>query len=304
MISAAISAPPTLTPYNADGSYRVLSTAYPFISNVMTNPLNYIEQQTDEVRANRVLANASISYKPTPSITIKFLGGIENADDRTDQYTTKKFINSQGVANVSSLQSTSLLSENTISYNKTFNGRHNLSAVAGFTYQNFVNTTVGAGGTGFISDNTQTYDLAPAATPALPTSSYSKSAILSYLGRINYVLDDKYIATVSFRSDGSSKYSEGNKWGYFPSAALAWRISNENFMKDIDFISDMKLRIGWGLTGSQAINPYATLNQLFANKATFDAALFTSYAPGTVLPGNLKWETTEQKDIGPRHRIS
>ncbi|WP_336515818.1 TonB-dependent receptor [Pollutibacter soli] len=298
MISAAISAPPTLTPYNDDGTYRVLATAYPFISNVMTNPLNFINEQTDEVRANRVLANASLSYRPIPEITIKFLGGIENADDRTDQYTTKKYINSQGVANVSTVRSTSLLSENTISYNKLFGSRHNVSAVAGFTYQNFLNTSLSAGGTGFISDNTQTYDLAPAATPGLPGSSYTKSVIMSWLGRANYILDDKYIATISFRADGSSKYSAGNKWGYFPSGALAWRISNEKFMKNVEVISDMKLRVGWGLTGSEAINPYATLNQLFANKATFDAALFTSYAPGTVLPGNLRWETTEQRDIG------
>jgi TonB-linked SusC/RagA family outer membrane protein len=298
MISAAISAPPTLTPFNTDGSYRVLATAYPFISNVLINPLNFIEQQSDEVKSNRVLANASISYKPISSVTIKILGGIENTDERTDQYTTKKYINSQGVASVNSSQSTSLLSENTVSFNKIFDNRHNISAVAGFTFQSFLNTSVGAGGTGFISDNSQSYDLAPAATPALPASAYTKSTILSYLGRVNYILDDKYIATISFRADGSSKYSEGNKWGYFPSGALAWRLSKEKFMENFDFLSDMKLRVGWGLTGSEAINPYATLNQLLAGKATFDQALYTSYAPGTVLPGNLKWETTEQKDIG------
>jgi TonB-linked SusC/RagA family outer membrane protein len=298
MISAAISAPPTLTPYNADGTYRVLATAYPFISNVMTNPLNHINEQTDEVRANRVLANAALLYKPIPEIVIKISGGIENADDRNDFYTTRNFVNSQGSGSASTTRATSLLSENTISYNKTFSGRHNVSAVAGFTYQDFVNTSLSGSGNGFISDASQTYDLGAAITPGIPGSGYSKSTLLSYLGRVNYTLDDKYLLTVSFRADGSSKYSEGNKWGYFPSGALAWRISNEEFFKGIDFISDMKLRVGWGFTGSQAINAYATLNQLGSSKTVFDDALFTTYSPGTRLPGNLKWETTEQKDIG------
>lgn len=298
MISAAISAPPTLTPYNNDGSYRVLNTAYPFISNVLINPLNFINEQTNQIKANRVLTNAALLYKPIPELTIKVSGGIENADDRTDTYTTLNFINSQGSASVTSTQATSLLSENTIQYNKTFGLEHNVSAVAGFTYQDFNNTSLGGSGVGFISDASQSYNLGSAITPGIPSSSYSKSVLLSYLGRVNYSFANKYLATISFRADGSSKYSEGNKWGYFPSGALAWKVSNEDFFKNITFISDMKLRIGWGLTGSQAIGPYATLNQLGSGKAVFGDALYTTYAPGTILPGNLKWETTEQKDIG------
>src|SRR5690606_13608770 len=98
--------------------------------------------------------------------------------------------------------------------------------------------------------------------------------------------------------DGSSKYSPGNKWGYFPSAAVAWKISNEDFFEQGKVFSDLKLRASWGLTGSQAIGAYATLNQLFSGKTTFDKTSYPTYAPGTRLPGNLKWETTEQKDIG------
>src|SRR6185312_12638637 len=96
----------------------------------------------------------------------------------------------------------------------------------------------------------------------------------------------------------ASVYSPGNKWGYFPSAALAWRVSNENFFKKVDFISDLKIRAGWGNTGSQAIGAYTTLNQLNPGHTVFNDALYVSYSPGTNLPGNLKWETTEQKDLG------
>jgi TonB-linked SusC/RagA family outer membrane protein len=298
LISAAISAPPTLTPYNPDGTYRVLSTAYPFISNAIINPLNYINEQTNQVGINKVLANAAIIYKPIPELAIKFSGGIENSDGRTDAYTTRNFVNSTGSATVNTAQFTSLLSENTISYNKIFNKKNSISAVGGFTYQNFLNTSLQGSGVGFISDVGQTYALGSATLPGIPSTSYSLSTLISYLARVNYTFDNKYLATVSFRSDGSSKYSERDKWGYFPSAALAWRVSNEDFFKDVTFISDLKLRAGWGFTGSQAIGAYTTLNQLTSGKTVFNDALYNTYSPSTRLPGNLKWETTEQKDIG------
>lgn len=298
MISGAISAPPTLTPYNSDGSYRVLPTAYPFIASGIVNPLNYISEQSNQVRENKILTNASVIYKPIAELAIKVSGGIVYSDSRNDAYTSTMFVNSSGTASVSNSQSTSLLSENTISYNKTFNQKHSFSAVAGFTYQDFNNTSLNGSGVGFFSDITQTYSLGSATTPGIPGSGYSASALISYLGRINYSYDNKYLATISYRSDGASVYSKGNKWGYFPSAALAWRVSNENFFKNITFISDLKLRAGWGYTGSQAIGAYTTLNQLSSGHTIFNNTLYVSYAPGTRLPGDLKWETTEQKDIG------
>ncbi|TDB67405.1 SusC/RagA family TonB-linked outer membrane protein [Arundinibacter roseus] len=298
MISAAISSPPTLTPYNEDGSYRVLATAYPFISNVLTNPLNHINEQFDIVDANRVLANAALLYKPFNGLTIKISGGIESNDDRTDNYTKTTFINSQGSANVSATRGTSLLSENTISYVKTLGDKHNISAVAGFTYQDFLNKSLGGSGVGFLSDITETYNLGSAGTPGIPSSGYSFATLLSYLGRVNYSYAGKYLATISFRADGSSRYSEGNKWGYFPSAALAWRISEEEFLRTNTTISDLKVRASWGKTGSQAIGAYATLNNLNAGKTVFGDALYNTFAPGTRLPGNLRWETTEQTDFG------
>ncbi|GAB3918758.1 TonB-dependent receptor [Larkinella terrae] len=298
LIAGAISAPPVLTPYNDDGTYRVFGTTYAFINAALVNPINSLNEQTNLTKGNRVLTNAAFIYNPIPELTLKISGGIENADDRTDSYTTNNYVGSQGSAGVSASQFTSLLNENTISYNKTIRQKHSISAVAGFTYQDFVSTSLYGSGLGFISNASQTYDLAAAGTPGIPTSSYSKSTLASFLGRVNYAFDSKYLATVSYRMDGSSKYSAGNKWGHFPSAAVAWRVSNEDFLKNNAVVSDLKLRASWGLTGSQAIGAYATLNQLVSAKTIFGDALYTAYAPGTNLPGNLKWETTEQKDIG------
>lgn len=298
LIGAAISAAPISSPYNEDGTYTDLANAYPFIAPDIRNPLNFINEQTNEVVANVVLTNAALIFNPIPELTVKIAGGVENRDDRTDFYTTRNFINSNGTASVSTSQFTSLLSENTISYIDTFGEKHEVSAVAGFTYQDFLTKFVSGSGSGFLTDLSETHDLGAAAVAGIPSSGYSKSVLLSGLGRVNYSFDNKYLATVSFRSDGSSRYSEGNKWGYFPSAALAWKVSEEDFFTENDVISGLKIRTSWGLTGSQAISPYSTLNLLNSGNTVFGNTLYPLFGPSTRLPGALKWETTEQIDFG------
>jgi len=297
LISAMLSGYPTIPTYNDDGTYTNLAQAYSWGSNVITNPLNFIEQQSDKIRSNKVLANGAITYKILDGLSFKVSGGIENTDDRNDLYTTKKFVNSTGSATVNTTQSSSVLNENTLSYVKEFNN-HSISAVAGFTYQKYQQTTLNASGSGFVSDIQQSFDIGAAATQGVPSSSFMQWSLLSYLARVNYAFKGKYLATVSFRSDGSSRYTDGQKWGSFPSASLAWRVSDEAFMENIRAISNLKIRGGYGETGSTAIDPYSTLNQLFSSKVVFGDALTTGYSPGVRLAGPLKWETTAQTDIG------
>lgn len=298
LISVALCAPPTLTPYNDDGSYRKLHTAYPFVSEGLTNPLYYINEINDVTKSNKVLANLSFIFKPIEGLTLKIYGGVENSDDRSDYYQTLNYLNSQGNASVSTTQFRSLLNENTINYHKVFNDKHDFSILGGFTYQDFITTSLSGSGVGFLSDVTKTGNLSSANLPGIPSTEYAKSVILSYLGRLNYSFDDRYLFTVNFRSDGSSKYSEGNKWGFFPSGAFAWKINKEKFIQNIEEISDLKLRTSYGVTGSQAIGAYATLNNLSSGKTVFGDALYTTFAPSSRLPGDLKWETTSQFDIG------
>jgi TonB-linked SusC/RagA family outer membrane protein len=297
LMSAMLSGYPTIEATLPDGSYSRLAESYAWGSNVITNPLNYLYQYSDFIRSNKILTNAALTFEPIKGLTIKTMAGIESTDDRTDTYTTTKFVNSKGTAAVGTQRVSSILSENTVSYIKEF-GKHSISAVAGFTYQDYIQTTLNASGSGFISDNQGTYDIGAAATQTVPSSSYQKWVLQSYLARVNYSFNSKILATASFRTDGSSRYSEGQKWGYFPSAALAWRLSEENFIKNIPFISDMKIRAGYGETGNTSISPYFTLNQLASGQVVFGDAFVTSYAPGTRLAGSLKWETTAQMDVG------
>ncbi len=297
LISAALTLPPIIVPYNDDGTYKVIHTAYPWFTEGFINPLNIINELSQVTKSNKVLTNVSFTFEPIDGLFIKILGGVENSDDRYDYYRTLNYYNSVGNASITTTQAMSLLNENTVSYIKDF-GKHKISAVAGFTYQDYITTNLGGSGTGFLSDLTETGNLGGAATPGIPSSSYSKWVLLSTIARVNYVFYHRFFFTFSFRADGSSRYSEGDKWGYFPSGALAWRISEEQFMKNVSLISDLKLRTSYGVTGSQAISAYATLNNLSSGKTVFGTSRYTTFAPGTRLPGNLKWENTEQFDLG------
>lgn len=298
LISAMLMAPESLSPYMPDGSYRRLTTAYPFISNAIINPMIPINEISDNIKSDRIFSTAALTIKPFKDLSIRISGGVDNRNDRTDYYANiEPSTNSVGSASVGTTQFTSLLNENVITYNKVFN-RHNINATAGFTYQADETTTLNGSGTGFLSDITGTGNLGSADIKGIPGSGYVKSVIISYLGRVNYTYNDKYLFTVSLRRDGTSRYSDNYKWSNFPSAAFAWRASSEEFLKSSRVISDLKIRASYGATGSNAISPYQTLNQLSSGNTIFGDALYTTFAPGTVLPGDLKWETTYQTDFG------
>jgi TonB-dependent starch-binding outer membrane protein SusC len=299
LISAMLMAPPSLSPYLPNGAYRRLNNAYPFISNVIINPLIFINERRDDIKGDRVFANGAITIKPIEGLSIKISGGIENINDRVDAYSNiEPSTDSRGSASVSTTQQTGFLNENVVNYQKVFNNKHSISVTGGFTYQDNVTTTLGGSGIGFLSDVTGTGNIGSAATPGVPSSGYSKWVLLSYLARANYSLNDKYLFTASIRRDGSSRYSKENQWENFPSAAFAWKASNEPFLKQSTVISDLKLRASYGLSGNTGISPYQTLTQLGSSNVIFGDALYVAFAPNTTLPGDLKWEITKQFDIG------
>ncbi|MES2872324.1 MAG: TonB-dependent receptor [Bacteroidota bacterium] len=300
LIGRAYGIPSYLPVYNSDGSLAEPVLLDPRVSEALWNPLNFINETKNILKQNNVLANGSFTYRIIEGLSLKVSGGIESRNGLVDSYQSKKFQNvKDGVASLNSTEYTSLLNENILSYNKIFNGKHSVSAVAGGTYQSFNNTSVSAGGRNFLSDVTESWSLAAAGLPGIPNSSLTDATLLSGLGRVNYGYDNRYLFTVSYRADGSSVYSEGNKWGYFPSAAVAWRISEEKFIDfSKTFVSDLKLKASWGRAGSQAIAPYSTLNQLNAGSTVFGTGLYTTMSPSSRLAADLKWETTEQSNIG------
>jgi TonB-linked SusC/RagA family outer membrane protein len=295
---AAISTPPTVTAYNDDGTWRNMKITYPFSSNALINLVNYRSTHKNESVNDVITINAALSWIPVKNLVLKSTFGLDNRNVRYNAYTFSDALEETNGASVSSEFSTSLINENTATWSQDFTDHH-LSFMGGFTYQKSVDRNMGASGNGFISDIPESYALGSADTFGTPWSGYSKWTMLSYLARANYSYKGRYMATASIRSDGSSRYSKGNKWGYFPSFALAWRISDEPFMKQFTFLDDLKLRLSYGSTGSTAINAYATLNMLSIGKTAIgDSGVRTYYAASTTLPSDLKWETTDQFNIG------
>ena len=135
------------------------------------------------------------------------------------------------------------------------------------------------------------------------TASQGENAMISYLGRINYNYASKYYVTASMRTDGSSKFAPGNRWGYFPSGSLAWAFGRENFVSDaLPWLSNGKLRLSWGLTGNNRIGDFDYMAQLVTSsnvyKYPWDSTFYPGYYVSSIANPNLKWETTEQYDFG------
>ena len=143
-------------------------------------------------------------------------------------------------------------------------------------------------------ENQVWYDLGSASSQSV-SSDYTQWTMMSWLGRINYSLLDRYLLTASLRYDGSSRLAEGHKWVAFPSLALGWRISQENFLKNIKTINNLKLRLGYGVTGNSAVDPYSTEGQIQVSRYNWDKTTgILGYEPYTLANRALSWETTEQ----------
>ena len=201
----------------------------------------------------------------------------------------------------------SLLNENLLTFNKTFNKKHRLDAVAGFTMQR--NSMEGDG---FVSILLPNESLGvrglDQGTVLVKTTSGSYSTLVSFLGRVNYTFNSRYLFTASIRSDGSSKFARDNRVGYFPSGAFAWNIGEENFLKSVKAISSAKLRASYGITGNNRVSDFAYLSvldqEVGANTGNTRSGYYFNgqYIKGTVPVGlgneNLKWERTGNLDLG------
>lgn len=285
---------PLATPHYDDGTWN------DFVSQPAggLNPVAYLYEVSNRWRSNRIVANAGITIRPVSGLSIQLTGNVRNGLSRKDYFKTKKYPNSVGEASISFGDTMDLSGNGIITYDKSF-GKHNLNVMGGVTYEQDITKSTSTGtARGFLSDVVESFDLDAADTKGLPTSGYSDWKLLSFLGRLNYNYDNRYLLTVNFRADGSSRYSRGNKWGYFPSAAFAWRASYEDFLRNVDWLSELKFRVGYGVTGSTAISPYSTQNTLESVNVVFDKQTTVGYAPKDTYLGDLRWETTAQLNTG------
>ncbi|MDN3579306.1 TonB-dependent receptor [Mucilaginibacter flavus] len=201
-------------------------------------------------------------------------------------------------ASISEANNTFWQWENHLTYNKVFNKVHTINVVLGAEQQNFQQTGFGAS-TGTLSDNFyQYYNLGAGQVPGIPSSNYDAWQMRSFFGRLNYNYKEKYLLTVTGREDGSSRFGTNVKNGFFPSAAFAWRASQEDFLKDNKTISDLKFRASYGLTGNSEIGEYRSLANISTVNYVFGGAQAIGTQQSTIGNENLSWEKTAEYDLG------
>ena len=208
-------------------------------------------------------------------------------------------IANQGEASASNSKETFWSLENYLTYTKEFNDIHSITALLGLSWQQTDAFSISTSVKGFATDYFGFNNLGAAATVLSAGSGASKFAFNSYFGRVNYGLMNKYLATITARMDGSSRFGENNKFALFPSGALAWRISEEDFLKGNNTISNLKLRTSYGLTGNSEIPSYSSLSLLSSNYASvISDARVSGTGISRLANPDLQWEKTAQTDIG------
>lgn len=269
-----------------------------------SNPYSWIYDFDDLSEERRLIGNLALTYQfGIEGLSYKIQGGGDIRDKSRDRFyglTTFQGSTSNGELQMSTLNAKSYQINNLLSFNRRFNKIHRVNAVAGLIYDVRETTNQLYAVTDFSTLEFGTNQPAYGQIISRPLEILpSKTQLLSYLSRATYTLDNKYIFTGTFRADGSSKFSKENRFSYFPSFALAWRAGNEKFLKDSEMVSDLKLRAGWGKTGNQGIRPYQTLSnygpELYGNP---ENGTSVGFIPLNIGNRDLKWETTEQVNVG------
>lgn len=266
-----------------------------------TNPVGMAELYKDKTVNSRLLANLSLIYDIIDGLTFRVNAGAEVNAASKDRYIPIGLSAGgklDGDASKEKANYYTIINENILTYDKKFNKNHALNLMGGVTFQTYQWNQLKGSGTGFLRDVYETNNLGVASTPGIPASGFSDYRMVSFLGRANYNLMERYLLTVTARYDGSSKFSKNHKFAFFPSAALAWRVSEEEFMKDIDWMSNLKLRGSVGQTGNQSIDPYQTFAQLGTSSPIFGGGKDIGFGLSSMANDDLKWETTTQTDIG------
>ena len=231
-------------------------------------------------------------------------GGNLNINDRKRWYGLQLYqgMNNQGLLSLSNLNKSNVSVENLLNYNTKIKSIATLDVTAGVTYEdyNFLNKNTTGNDFTFFEMRENGLHMASNVTNAQPIQ--KDYQLVSYLGRVNVSFLDKYLVTASFRADGSSKFAKGSRWGYFPSASLAWRMEQEEFMKNLTWLSQLKVRVSYGVTGNQSIDPYSTFSMYGSNSNLYYADgsgnSLTAFSVTNLSNNSLKWEKTASWNAG------
>ena len=265
-------------------------------------PINWLTDYKDHSEENRAVASVAFDYKIVKGLTFHLMGSYDTRDKTrsrwygTGVYTGMKV---KGQLGISELKSQKKALEALLYYDYTINDVHHLSGTAGVTYERRDVNRYGMVGEDFSVLSLGIDGIAYANKTYTNSHSLTNETTASSLLRVNYNYMDRYLVTLTGRVDGSSKFQKNNRYSFFPSLALAWRVSQENFLKDSKWLNNLKIRMGWGMTGNQGISAYATQNT-YSNVeySTGSGSNLVGMAPDKIANPNLKWEATSQVNAG------
>jgi TonB-linked SusC/RagA family outer membrane protein len=288
---------PILPVYDSEGNYSAMPA-----SSTLDNPLAIITEREDELNTSSLNTTLYAEYKIVDYLKLRSSLNKKVNNSWRNRWVGKDLIEAFGIGKsiINSGYSDSWLSENTLTLDKIFMKKHHLTVMGGVTGSKYAYRSVDAASSDYPTEALKYYALELGSPESQSVNSgLTENAMLSYMGRINYIFDNKYLLTVNFRADGSSKFAKNNKWGYFPSAAFGWRISEEPFVKNqLPAINNLKLRLSYGSTGSQAISSYQSLANYNNTIIPLGESFYNAVTSSRIANPDLKWETTDESNIG------
>ncbi|SFF17254.1 TonB-dependent receptor [Spirosoma endophyticum] len=297
--------------YLPDGRYANTFIRTPG-HNVFRNPLALADEGKNNSTLQQILLNIFAEYKLPLNITYKLNGALNKADNLTNQFVPEVYTyqvktgeaqlipyDGQGNRGTRQTNSGALNTTlfNTLTWEGTIQKKHNLKLLAGYSLESFTNRNFFARNEGYLGNTLQELN-AGSSNPAVGGTS-SESRLQSFFGRLNYNFNERYLAEVNFRYDGSSRFAQGHQWGFFPSISLGWRINEENFMKNVAWVDELKLRASSGQLGNQNIDLFRYVNLVALGRDyPFGSTISSGAAVTAYNDPTITWETTTISNIG------
>lgn len=289
---------PIIPIFYPDGSFGG-NKDYPGMDGGET-PVRLAEQRASHINTNNIIGNAFLKFDLAKGLEFKstFGANVTNQDNKSFAGPNLQWVSTFGNASISQINIKSWQEESQLTYKSDFSNGNSLGALLATSWQNVQSFTNSASVSNL---NTLFYEynnLSAASISAIPSSNNDEFSLNSYFARANYSIKNTYLFTVTGRVDGSSKFAKGAQYGFFPSGAFAWNLSNLEFLKNNPTITNLKLRLSYGVTGNSNIPNYRTVNRLVSNSYIFGGSIVSGTGAGTIANSNLKWEQDKEVDLG------
>jgi len=285
--------------YDEDGE----PVFFPTSESLFCNPIFDTESEncTNESKVNRIFASAYVEADFLKHFKYRMNLGVDNSDTRQGIFNGSYSGANLGGISTASVENTDNYTytlENILKYSQNFNDKHQIDLTLLQSVQKYQSENYYMSVSDLPYETQKWYNMATANTVNSVTSNLEEWQLASFMGRINYSYDGKYLLQGTLRADGSSRLSPGKKWGYFPSGALGWRITEEPWMKNISWLENFKIRTSYGQTGNTAIDPYETTGILSQTDYVWGDTAAFGYSLSNLANSDLKWETTSTFDAG------